>query len=377
MHVVFLTLGAQYRIGEPEPVLLDDCYAVPILVPQGPDMRRMPRVARHQESVAAVVAVLFALVLLGCAAHASTLQINYSPLHPKAGEVVGFYITGFVPSGELKCSIQVPGDWRIDGVPGSDSWITLALVYTWGEPAATIVFPYPGEYEVSLWYTYRLRSTSNPYVVGDRYGTVTVMVSGDSSSGTPSMPPAQPSTPATVASSLPPLSSPPPASTPPSSSPGTIPLGGYTLRLVNAIKCVSVLARPYTSIAIGAVGATLFVHLPMVLVDSGADMSIFPMWVATALGIDLSSSEEVKFGGVGGGEVVGYKAQVRIGITHLGGIETNVDGYTLGSGGEPYLPTITVAFVDDDSEFILGRVDAFDLFDFDFTSDTVTIRVPQ
>jgi hypothetical protein len=168
-----------------------------------------------------------------------------------------------------------------------------------------------------------------------------------------------------------------PSSSPPSLPTGTVKYGGYTLRLVEAIKCASVEERPYTSIVIGAVGTEQLIHQPQVLVDSGADVSMFPAWVATALGIDLSNSKEVTLGGIGGGKVVGRLAQVRIGITHLGGIETDVDGYILGRKGEPYLPTITVAFVEGGEEFILGRMDAFDLFGLDFTSDTVTIRVPS
>jgi hypothetical protein len=153
--------------------------------------------------------------------------------------------------------------------------------------------------------------------------------------------------------------------------------GGYRLRLVEAIKCASVEERPYTSLVVGAVEGGGLIHLPQVLVDSGADISIFPAAVARALGIDLSKCEEQTFGGIGQGKLVGRLAKVRIGITHLGGIEMDVDGYILSSNGEPFLPTITVAFVEDDSPFILGRTDAFDVFDFDFTSDTVMIRVAR
>ena len=151
--------------------------------------------------------------------------------------------------------------------------------------------------------------------------------------------------------------------------------GGYTLKFTDLIKCASVEGRPYTSGIIGAVGGESWVHLPQVLLDSGADISVLPIWVAKTLGIDLSECDTREYQGVGGGTVLGYLAEIQIGITHLGGVDPDIDGYILAENGASFLPVIAVAFIEDDSTYILGRVDVFDVLDLDFTSDTVTIRI--
>ena len=169
---------------------------------------------------------------------------------------------------------------------------------------------------------------------------------------------------------------PSPGSAPPEVvSVSTVRFGGYTLKFADAIKCASVSERPYTSMIVGLVDDEVWLHLPQVLLDSGADISVLPMWVADALGIELSGCETRTYSGVGGGTILGYLSEVRIGITHLGGVEIDVDGYILAGNGVSFLPVISVAFVDADSPYILGRLDVFDVLDMDFTSDTVTIRV--
>ena len=158
-------------------------------------------------------------------------------------------------------------------------------------------------------------------------------------------------------------------------TPEAIQFGGYSLKAANLIKCASVQERPYTAMIVRAVDGKSWLHLPEVLLDSGADISILPISIAGILGIDLSDCETRQYHGVGGGIVLGYLTEVQIGITHLGGIDPDVDGYILAKDGEIFLPVISVAFVDDDSNYILGRTDVFDLFDLDFTSDTVMIQV--
>ena len=158
-------------------------------------------------------------------------------------------------------------------------------------------------------------------------------------------------------------------------TPGTIQFGGYSLKSTNLIKCASVQERPYTAMIVRAVDGKSWLHLPEVLLDSGADISILPISIAGILGIDLSDCETRQYHGVGGGVVLGYLTEVQIGITHLGGIDPDIDGYILAKDGEIFLPVISVAFADDDSNYILGRTDVFDLFDLDFTSDTVMIQV--
>ena len=348
------------------------------------------------------------------------LRVTYAPDQPRAGQPVTFYLSlnsDVVSRSPRKCSlgnfywcaIYDEDEWfglpfrplpRGEGIPGSSDWITwttqlstTTLLYEAGrriwvhnqEPPAVVVFPYAGRFRVLF-----ARSCENRQVTDtliwetELTGEVVVSVfAGTASGSSPSAPEAQPSSQPAALPVQPSAPAGPSASSPSSSTPassesslpaGIYEYGGYALRVVEAIKCASVEERPYTSLLIGAAGGGGFVHLPQVLVDSGADISMFPAWVAAVLGIDLSDAKEVKLGGIGGGEAVGRLARVRIGITHLGGIETNVDGYVLGSKGEPYMPTIAVVFVESGDEFILGRMDVFDLFDLDFTSDTVVIR---
>jgi hypothetical protein len=77
----------------------------------------------------------------------------------------------------------------------------------------------------------------------------------------------------------------------------------------------------------------------------------------------------------GGGTVLGHRTKVRIGITHLGGIDPDFDGCILAEGGVSFLAVITVAFSDDDSTYRLGRIAVFDTLDPDFTRDTGTTRI--
>lgn len=185
--------------------------------------------------------------------------------------------------------------------------------------------------------------------------------------------------PTPLPASTPPFTQPPSQQPSPKGPSNTVTLGDYVLRFADVIKCVSVEHRPYTSILVGNREGTRWVGLPNVLVDSGADTSLFPASVAQALGIDLDSCERKTFTSPGGGTTVAYLATVQIGITHLGGIELDVDGYILASKGSPYLFAAQVAFSPDEankSTYLLGREDVFDHLGLSFAGDTVTIRVP-
>lgn len=330
--------------------------------------------------------MLVAIVCLGCTVSASQCTITFAPESPVVGEEVQFSVAGEVAcSGALvyvwSCSdltavapkpIPFTGDSSVLGFPGpTDSRNSSVLKFT---RPGTFVVTCAVECHPLQKYSYRggcknCDSGSLPPVFNgwrpssvatwscSCVATVTVRPSPIASSG------------ASSASGSPPLTP-----TPPSTG---VTFGGYSLKLVDAIKCASVEQRPYTSVLIGAVGGSGWVHLPEVLIDSGADISVLPVWVANLLGVDLSNCEKRTYKGVGGGEVIGRMAEVRVGITHLGGVELDVDGYILGTQGTPFLPTVLVAFVDDDSTYILGRLDVFDLFAFVFTSDTVTIRVAE
>ena len=188
---------------------------------------------------------------------------------------------------------------------------------------------------------------------------------------------------AASATQLPPLpaSSPAPSlSSPRFSQEGVtngVRFGSYVLRFTDVVKCVSMEHRPYASVFIGNVRGDRWVSLPSVVVDSGADMSLFPASVARALGIDLASCELKVFGSPGGGITFASLAKVQIAVAHLGGVEPDVDGYILASGGSPYLFTAQVAFSTNEANedtYLLGRKDVFDSLAISFAGDTVTIR---
>ena len=115
--------------------------------------------------------------------------------------------------------------------------------------------------------------------------------------------------------------------------------------------------------------------LPDVLLDSGADVSVFPTWVAEALGIDLSKCEQGTASGVGGTTTT-YTVEIYIAVVHMGGIEADVDGYILASAGEPLLIKARVAFTPDEANaetYLLGRRDIFDALTLTFEGDTATV----
>ena len=150
--------------------------------------------------------------------------------------------------------------------------------------------------------------------------------------------------------------------------------GQYDLRKTSLLKCASARGRPYTSILLSQDGES-WVMLADVLLDSGADTSLFPAWVAEELGIDLSQCPQGTSSGVGGTTTT-YSAEVYVALVHMGGIETDVDGYTLAAGGEPLLIKARVAFTKDEANadtYLLGRRDVFDALTLSFQGDTATV----
>jgi hypothetical protein len=93
--------------------------------------------------------------------------------------------------------------------------------------------------------------------------------------------------------------------------------GQYDLRETSLLKCASARGRPHTSILLSRDSAS-WIMLPDVLLDSGADTSFFPAWVADELGIDLSQCPQGTSSGVGGTTTT-YYAEVWIALVHMGG----------------------------------------------------------
>jgi formylglycine-generating enzyme required for sulfatase activity len=150
--------------------------------------------------------------------------------------------------------------------------------------------------------------------------------------------------------------------------------GDYDLRETSVLKCASARGRPYTSILLSQ-DSESWMMLPDVLLDSGADISFFPAWVAEELGIDLSQCPQGTSSGVGGTTTT-WSAEVYIALVHMGGIETDVDGYILAAGGEPLLIKALVAFSADEANadtFLLGRRDVFDALTLSFQGDTAAV----
>jgi formylglycine-generating enzyme required for sulfatase activity len=150
--------------------------------------------------------------------------------------------------------------------------------------------------------------------------------------------------------------------------------GDYDLRETSVLKCASARGRPYTSILLSQ-DSESWMMLPEVLLDSGADTSFFPAWVAEALGIDLSQCPQGTSSGVGGTTTT-YYAEVYVALVHMGGIETDVDGYILAAGGEPLLIKALVAFSKDEANadtYLLGRRDVFDALTLSFQGDTAIV----
>jgi hypothetical protein len=150
--------------------------------------------------------------------------------------------------------------------------------------------------------------------------------------------------------------------------------GEYLLRQTSFIRCASAQGRPYTSLLVSSDGEG-WIMLPDVLLDSGADHSFFPGWVAEALGIDLSQCPQGTPSGVGG-TTTAYYAEIYIGVIHMGGIDPDVHGYILSSDGEPLLIKAFVAFSKNEANadtYLLGRRDVFSAITLTFEANTAIV----
>jgi len=123
------------------------------------------------------------------------------------------------------------------------------------------------------------------------------------------------------------------------------------------VKCRFFEGRPYVSLLVRSPGQSEWVIVPDVLVDTGADVTHLPGWVAKTLDLDLAACEETQVRGIGG-TVTAYLATVEIAVISLGSAEEDVSGYILGSEGKPYyfsIPALVIPGDQYEDIALLGR----------------------
>lgn len=296
--------------------------------------------------------------------HDGAFIVTYTPAYPGVGQTVTFYVE--MAPNESNCAGHWFGSYDCPrsfcGWPGV---LLRAQIHPSSEKCQfTTYFPCSGVFSVYFTKTCTTGDFENRYV-----SSVTVTVSGEPSCETSPAPPAQPSTPATPIPSQPVQPSAPATPTLPAD---IFLLGDYRLREVSLLQCASVLGRPYTSIIVTTADSENLVLLQNVTIDSGADRSFFPAWVAEELGIKFTPGSETTSIGVGG-ETITYEAEVYIAIIHMGGTEKDVQGYILASNGSPLFIKTTAAFSVDSNLCLLGRADVFDALTITFQGDTATV----
>jgi hypothetical protein len=170
----------------------------------------------------------------------------------------------------------------------------------------------------------------------------------------------------------PPLSS---AAMPSATKENTFQFGNFVLQISALAKCAYFQERPYTSVVLRKVGRQKWFMVPEVVVDTGADLCVFPFSIAEALGIDFRDCSEMTSTGVAGVRVKNYGCEIEMGIVNLGSSEEAVDGYILGCGDTPLLFTAFVAFSPVETvPGLLGRRDILKNIELLFGSMIVTLR---
>ena len=104
---------------------------------------------------------------------------------------------------------------------------------------------------------------------------------------------------------------------------------------------------------------------------------MLPAEVITKLGVRLESGKKVDFSGVTGSDI-GWEHNMQIGVILLGGGE-DVDGYILGTNGQPFLFTIPIIFYgkeeDNSASKLLGRTGVLSYLSLLFGERMLTITV--
>jgi hypothetical protein len=107
----------------------------------------------------------------------------------------------------------------------------------------------------------------------------------------------------------------------------------------------------------------------LALVDSGADNCVFHKDIADALGIDLSSAEEVELGGINSDEpIIGFIAEVSLGVQPYQGASSC---YYYGDN----IPVIFSDQVSDNGFAVLGQIGFFDNFDVRFSYQKKSVKI--
>ena len=154
-------------------------------------------------------------------------------------------------------------------------------------------------------------------------------------------------------------------------------LGDYKLAVVNSIKCQYSYGAAHVTLIVNGPTGKNWIIVQDVQVDTGAFETMLPAEVITKLGVDLESGKKVNFSGVTGSDI-GWEHNMQIGVILLGGGE-DVDGYILGTNGQPFLFTIPIIFYgkeeDDSASKLLGRADVLSNLSLLFGERMLTITV--
>jgi len=245
----------------------------------------------------------------------------------------------------------------------SDAHGSLTSGYIWSLRSAIHISGYkaalhPGTWRVKL----KLTPGSDP--------SATFVLEGGGGSPPPSVAP------------LPVITLPTPTVTPPTSpglfhNGGIWQLGDYKLAVVNSVKCQYSYGAAHVTLIINGPTSKNWEIVQDVQVDTGAFESMLPAEVITKLGVRLESGKKVDFSGVTGSDI-GWEHNMQIGVILLGGGE-DVDGYILGTNGQPFLFTIPIIFYgkeeDNSASKLLGRTGVLSYLSLLFGERMLTITV--
>lgn len=233
-------------------------------------------------------------------------------------------------------------------------WSLRSAIHISGHKAAL----YPGTWKVKL----KLTPGRDP--------SATFRLEGSGASPPPSVAPS-------------PVITPPTPITPPTTRPdlshtgGIWQLGDYKLAVVNSIKCQYSYGAAHVTLIVNGPTGKDWMIVQDVEVDTGAFESVLPVSVAEGLGMNPKTGKQVDFNGVTGSDT-GWELNMQIGVILLGGGE-DVDGYILGTNGEPFLFTIPIIFYgteeDNSASKLLGREGTLSYLSLLFGERMLTITV--
>jgi len=245
----------------------------------------------------------------------------------------------------------------------SDAHGSLTSGYIWSLRSAIHISGYkaalhPGTWKVKL----NLTPGSDP--------SATFKLEGNVGSPPPAVTPLPVITPPTLITS-------PPVHPDLSNNGGIWQLGDYKLAVVNSIKCEYAYGAAHVTLIVNGPTGKNWVIVQDVQVDTGAFETMLPAEVITKLGVRLESGKEIVFSGVTGSDI-GWEHNIQIGVILLGGGE-DVDGYILGTNGQPFLFTIPIIFYgkdeDNSASKLFGRAGVLSNLSLLFGERMLTITV--